>query len=53
MSSAPREPKPRPAPVLDPEMGPIFEVAPRVVFGLREKTFKATTRWVFEVNSEK
>jgi nitroimidazol reductase NimA-like FMN-containing flavoprotein (pyridoxamine 5'-phosphate oxidase superfamily) len=33
---------------LDPEMGPIFEVVPRVVFGLREKTFKATTRWFFE-----
>jgi general stress protein 26 len=33
---------------LDPEMGPIFEVTPRVAFGLREKTFKAATRWVFE-----
>jgi nitroimidazol reductase NimA-like FMN-containing flavoprotein (pyridoxamine 5'-phosphate oxidase superfamily) len=32
---------------LDPDMGPIFEVAPRVVFGVREKTFKATTRWIF------
>ena len=33
---------------LDPSMGPIFEVRPRVVFGLREKTFKAATRWVFD-----
>jgi nitroimidazol reductase NimA-like FMN-containing flavoprotein (pyridoxamine 5'-phosphate oxidase superfamily) len=32
---------------LDPKMGPIFEVRPKVVFGLREKTFKSTTRWVF------
>jgi nitroimidazol reductase NimA-like FMN-containing flavoprotein (pyridoxamine 5'-phosphate oxidase superfamily) len=32
---------------LDPAMGPIFEVRPRVAFGLREKTFKAMTRWVF------
>jgi nitroimidazol reductase NimA-like FMN-containing flavoprotein (pyridoxamine 5'-phosphate oxidase superfamily) len=32
---------------LDPKMGPIFEVRPRVVFGLREKTFKASTRWTF------
>jgi len=32
---------------LDPKMGPIFEVRPRVAFGLREKTFKAMTRWVF------
>ncbi len=32
---------------LDPEMGPIFEVVPRVAFGLREKTFKAATRWTF------
>jgi nitroimidazol reductase NimA-like FMN-containing flavoprotein (pyridoxamine 5'-phosphate oxidase superfamily) len=30
---------------LDPDMGPIFEVRPRLVFGLREKTFKAATRW--------
>ena len=28
-------------------MGPIFEVRPKVAFGLREKTFKATTRWTF------
>jgi len=33
---------------LDPEMGPIFGVTPRVVFGLREKTFKAMTRWRFD-----
>jgi hypothetical protein len=32
---------------LDPKMGPIFEVRPKVVFGLRERTFKSTTRWVF------
>jgi nitroimidazol reductase NimA-like FMN-containing flavoprotein (pyridoxamine 5'-phosphate oxidase superfamily) len=32
---------------LDPKMGPIFEVVPKVVFGLREKTFKSTTRWIF------
>jgi nitroimidazol reductase NimA-like FMN-containing flavoprotein (pyridoxamine 5'-phosphate oxidase superfamily) len=32
---------------LDPKLGPIFEVSPRVVFGLREKTFKSTTRWIF------
>jgi general stress protein 26 len=32
---------------LDPKMGPIFVVRPKVVFGLREKTFKSTTRWVF------
>jgi nitroimidazol reductase NimA-like FMN-containing flavoprotein (pyridoxamine 5'-phosphate oxidase superfamily) len=34
---------------LDPSMGPIFEVRPHVVFGLREKTFKAATRWMFDV----
>ena len=32
---------------LDPKLGPIFEVRPRVVFGLREATFKAATRWTF------
>lgn len=32
---------------LDPKMGPIFEVVPKVIFGLREKTFKSTTRWMF------
>jgi nitroimidazol reductase NimA-like FMN-containing flavoprotein (pyridoxamine 5'-phosphate oxidase superfamily) len=31
---------------LDPKMGPIFEVRPKVVFGLSEKNFKATTRWI-------
>ena len=33
---------------LDPKMGPIFEVRPKLAFGLREKTFKSTTRWLFE-----
>jgi nitroimidazol reductase NimA-like FMN-containing flavoprotein (pyridoxamine 5'-phosphate oxidase superfamily) len=33
---------------LDPKMGPIFEVRPKVAFGLREKTFKAMTRWTFQ-----
>ena len=32
---------------LDPKMGPIFKVRPKAVFGLREKTFKSTTRWLF------
>lgn len=32
---------------LDPNLGPVFEVTPRVVFGLREKTFTAATRWRF------
>ena len=32
---------------LDPKMGPIFEVAPKVVFGLCEARFKDTTRWTF------
>jgi general stress protein 26 len=32
---------------LDPKMGPIFEVCPKAAFGLREKTFKSMTRWVF------
>jgi nitroimidazol reductase NimA-like FMN-containing flavoprotein (pyridoxamine 5'-phosphate oxidase superfamily) len=32
---------------LDPKMGPIFEVRPKVVFGLSEKNFKAMTRWTF------
>jgi hypothetical protein len=32
---------------LDPKLGPIFEVRPRVAFGLRESTFKAATRWTF------
>ena len=33
---------------LDQELGPVFEVRPRVIFGLREATFKASTRWIFE-----
>jgi nitroimidazol reductase NimA-like FMN-containing flavoprotein (pyridoxamine 5'-phosphate oxidase superfamily) len=33
---------------LDPTMGPVFEVRPAVAFGLREKTFKAATRWGFD-----
>jgi Pyridoxamine 5'-phosphate oxidase len=33
---------------LDPSLGPIFELQPRVAFGMREKTFKAATRWFFE-----
>ena len=32
---------------LDPKMGPIFEVRPKVAFGLRESTFTSTTRWTF------
>jgi nitroimidazol reductase NimA-like FMN-containing flavoprotein (pyridoxamine 5'-phosphate oxidase superfamily) len=32
---------------LDPEMGPVFEVRPRVVLGMWEKKFKAATRWRF------
>ena len=35
---------------LDPKLGPIFEVSPKVVFGLREKTFKSTTRWSFSTS---
>ncbi len=34
---------------LDPTMGPIFQVQPKTIFGLREKTFKAATRWLFDV----
>lgn len=30
---------------LDPSLGPVFEVVPRVIFGMREKTFKNATRW--------
>lgn len=33
---------------LDTSMGPVFEVRARTVFGLREKTFKAATRWKFD-----
>ena len=32
---------------LDPKMGPIFEVRPKVVFGLDEKRFTTMTRWIF------
>jgi nitroimidazol reductase NimA-like FMN-containing flavoprotein (pyridoxamine 5'-phosphate oxidase superfamily) len=33
---------------LDPEMGPVFQVTPRVVFAMPEKLFPAgATRWVF------
>jgi len=35
---------------LDPKMGPIFEVQPKVAFGLREKTFKSATRWIFSTS---
>ena len=34
---------------LDPEMGPVFKVTPRVVFALPEKLFPAgATRWLFD-----
>jgi Pyridoxamine 5'-phosphate oxidase len=34
---------------LDPEMGPVFKVTPRVVFAMPEKLFPAgATRWVFD-----
>ena len=33
---------------LDPAMGPVFEVHPRVVFAMYEKRFKDATRFVFE-----
>ena len=37
---------------LDPDLGPIYEVRPRVVFGIPERTFpRSTTRWVFAVQS--
>ena len=32
---------------LDPEMGPVFEVRPRVVFAMYEKRFKDATRFQF------
>jgi general stress protein 26 len=32
---------------LDPDLGPIFEVRPRVVFALSEKSMNAWTRWTF------
>jgi nitroimidazol reductase NimA-like FMN-containing flavoprotein (pyridoxamine 5'-phosphate oxidase superfamily) len=31
---------------LDPEMGGIYEVQPRVIFGMWEKKFNAATRWI-------
>jgi hypothetical protein len=34
---------------LDPKMGPIFAVSPRVVFGMYEKKFSTSaTRWTFK-----
>jgi hypothetical protein len=34
---------------LDPKMGPVFEVRPRVVFAMPEKQFpKGVTRWKFD-----
>jgi general stress protein 26 len=34
---------------LDPKLGPVFEVRPRVVFAMPEKQFpKGVTRWKFE-----
>jgi Pyridoxamine 5'-phosphate oxidase len=34
---------------LDPEMGPVFVITPRVVFAMPEKLFPAgATRWVFD-----
>jgi len=34
---------------LDPEMGPVFKLTPRVVFAMPEKLFPAgATRWVFD-----
>ena len=34
---------------LDPDMGPVFKVTPRVVFAMPEKLFPAgATRWMFE-----
>ena len=34
---------------LDPEMGPVFKITPRVVFAMPEKLFPAgATRWVFD-----
>ena len=33
---------------LDPEMGPIFEVRPRVAFAMYEKRFKDATRYSFD-----
>ena len=33
---------------LDHDLGPVFEVRPRVIFGLRERTFEAATRWIVD-----
>jgi hypothetical protein len=34
---------------LDPQMGPVFKITPRVVFAMPEKLFPAgATRWVFD-----
>ena len=34
---------------LDPEMGPVFKVSPRVVFAMPEKLFPGgATRWIFD-----
>jgi len=34
---------------LDPEMGPVYKVTPRVVFAMPEKLFPdGATRWIFE-----
>jgi general stress protein 26 len=38
---------------LDPEMGPIFEVRPRVAFAMYEKRFKDATRYSFEPKAAK
>ena len=39
--------RPNLPPGVDPKMGPIFEVVPKVAFGLWEKEFKSMTRWTF------
>jgi general stress protein 26 len=36
---------------LDPEMGPIFEVRPRVAFAMYEKRFKDATRYSFDTKA--
>jgi len=38
---------------LDPEMGPIFEVRPRVAFAMYEKRFKDATRYSFDTKAAK
>jgi nitroimidazol reductase NimA-like FMN-containing flavoprotein (pyridoxamine 5'-phosphate oxidase superfamily) len=32
---------------LEQDLGPVFEVRPRVIFGMYEKRFKDATRWLF------